>query len=308
MKLSDTIKLGTSIPQAFTEGPVDMDVVRKIVTRSEDLGFESLWTSSSVLGGSPSLEPTGLLHYVAGFTHKVRLGVSVLVFPLHSPVAIAKSFASLDQVSCGRAIVGLGLGSADDSYGAFGLTSARRVKRFEEGIRVMKSLWTQSNTNHANEFLRLENAMMEPKPLQKPHMPLWIGGGHHNVLRRSVRLADGWMGAGASSNSDFKERVGVIKDMMDESDRDPDSFTISKRIYIAVDSKESRAIERLGRWTGTVYGNADMASDIAVWGSPEKCSEILNDVASVGVDHLLIHPVFDFEEQLEAIAEICGLR
>ena len=308
MKLSDKIKLGTSIPQAFMEGPVDMDVVRKIVIRSEDLGFESLWTSSSVLGGSPSLEPTGLLHYVAGLTHKVRLGVSVLVFPLHSPVTIAKSFASLDQVSGGRAIVGLGLGSVDDAYGAFGLTSARRVKRFEEGIQVMKSLWTQSNTNHANEFLHLESAMMEPKPLQKPHMPLWIGGGHHNVLRRSVRLADGWMGAGASSNSDFKERVGIIKDMIDESDRDPDSFTISKRIYIAVDSKESRAIERLSRWTGTVYGNAEMASDIAVWGSPEKCSEILNDVASVGVDHLLIHPVFDFEEQLEAVAEICGLR
>lgn len=308
MKLSNKIKLGTSIPQAFTEGPVDMDVVRKIVTRSEDLGFESLWTSSSVLGGSPSLEPIGLLHYVAGLTHKVRLGVSVLVFPLHSPVTIAKSFASLDQVSGGRAIVGLGLGSAYDAYEAFGLTSARRVKRFEEGIEVMKSLWTRSTTNHANEFLHLESAMMEPKPLQKPHLPLWIGGGHHNVLRRSVEIADGWMGAGASSNSDFKERVGVIKDMIDESGRDPDSFTISKRIYIAVDSNESRAIDRLSRWTGSVYGNADMASEIAVWGSAEKCSDILNDVASVGVDHLLIHPVFDFEEQLEAIAEICGLQ
>ena len=308
MKLSDTIQLGTSIPQAFTEGPVDMDIVRKIVIRSEDLGFESLWTSSSVLGGSASLEPTGLLHYVAGLTHKARLGVSVLVFPLHSPVSIAKSFASLDQVSGGRAIVGLGLGSADDAYGAFGLTSEKRVKRFEEGIEVMKSLWTQATTNHANEFLRLENAMMEPKPVQKPHIPLWIGGGHNNVLRRSVNLADGWMGAGASSNTDFKERVRVINDMMDETGRDPDTFTISKRIYIAVDSNESRAIERLSRWTGAVYGNVDMASEIAVWGSAEKCSEILNDVASVGVDHLLIHPVFDFEEQLEAIAEICGLR
>ena len=304
MSLADTIKLGMAIPQAFIETPVDMNIVRNVCQRSEALGFDSLWTSSAVFGDSAVLEPLGLLSYAAGITSTVRLGVSVLVFPLHSPVSIAKSFASLDQISNGRAILGLGLGNRTDPYAAFGLTPVKRVERFEAGIELMKSLWSQPTTDYRNNYFHLENARMEPKPLQHPRVPIWLGGGHSNVLRRAVTMADGWMGAGASSNLSFKERVAHIRSMLEESGRDPEHFTISKRIYISVDNNETRALDRLRVCFNGIYGNANLADEVAVWGSPEKCIEILNDVASVGVDHLLLHPLVDFEEQLEAVSEL----
>ena len=304
MSLVETIKLGMAIPQAFVETPVDIAMIRRVSQRSEEVGFESLWTSSGIFGGVPILEPLSLLNYVAGFTSTVRLGVSVLVFPLYSPVSVAKAFASLDQVSGGRAIVGLGLGSRTDPYEAFGLTPAGRVKRFEDGIEVMKSLWSEPTTDYHNEYYHLKNAKMEPKPLQRPHPPIWLGGGHPNVLQRAVRIADGWMGAGSSSNASFKERVFNIKDMLAETDRDPKSFTISKRVYISVDDDESKALQHLRLMSGELYNNPRLADEMAVWGSPQKCIEILNDLALAGVDHLLLHPVTDFEEQLEALAEI----
>lgn len=304
MSLADTVKLGMAIPQVFIDTPVDMNAVRRVSQRAEELGFESLWTSSGGLGSTPNLEPLGLLNYVAGLTSTVRLGVSVLVFPLYSPVSVAKSFASLDHISNGRAIIGLGLGSGNEPYEAFGLTRANRVKKFEDGIDIMKSLWTQPITNYHNEFLRLESASMEPAPVQRPHLPIWLGGGHPNVLHRAIRTADGWMGAGASSNAAFKERVLRIKDMLEETGRDPKSFTISKRVYISVDTNESRALDRLRLWSGKVYRNPGLADEVAVWGSPQKCAEILNEVASVGVDHLLLNPLFDFQEQLEALSEV----
>ena len=308
MGLAGRIKLGMAIPQTFIETPVDMTVVRRVSQRAEELGFESLWTSEGTFSSRPNLEPVGLLNYVAGLTSTARLGVSVLIFPLHSPVRLAKAFASLDQMSNGRAILGIGLGERSAPFGAFGLTPAKRVQRFEEGIQIMKALWTQASTEYHSEMYQLEGAHIEPKPVQRPHLPIWLGGSHPNVLARAVKMADGWMGAGASSNSEFKQRVVEIRQLLDKAGRDPEKFSISKRIYISVDSNEDRALDGLRQWFGATYNSPGGASDVAVWGSPKKCAEILEEVASVGVDHLLLNPVHAFEEQLEAVAEIASLK
>jgi alkanesulfonate monooxygenase SsuD/methylene tetrahydromethanopterin reductase-like flavin-dependent oxidoreductase (luciferase family) len=204
--------------------------------------------------------------------------------------------------------MGIGLGERSAPYGAFGLTPAKRVRRFEEGIQLMKALWTQTSTEYHSDMYHLEDAHIEPKPVQRPHLPIWLGGGHPNVLKRSVNMADGWMGAGASSNSFFKERVVEIRRLLEEAGRSTKDFTISKRIYISIDSNENRALEGLRQWFGAGYNNPGGASEFAIWGSPQKCADILEDVASVGVDHLLLNPVHAFEEQLEAVAEITGLK
>ncbi len=302
MTLASRIKLGMAIPKDFPDGRVDMALLKKASQRAEALGFDSLWTNESILGGTPNLDALVVLSYVASVTANVRLGVAVLVFPLHSPVHVARRVASIDQVSGGRVTVGLGLGNPDEPYAAFGLTAERRVRRFEEGVQLMKALWTESTVDHHGEFYDLSGAMMEPKPIQHPHPPVWFGGAHPNALRRSVRMSDAWMGAGASSSADFKARVPQIRQFLEAEGRDPASFTISKRIYIAVDSDEARAERELRRRFG------DRASEICVWGSPERCAEQLEDVASVGVDHLLLHPVYALEEQLEALAEVAGLK
>jgi probable F420-dependent oxidoreductase len=306
MTVERQVRLGMAIPQVFLDGAVDMALVRRVVQRAEALGFESLWATEGILTRTPSLDPLVLLSYAAALTVTSRLGVSVLVFPLHSPVHVARRIGSLDRVSGGRAILGLGLGRRTAPYGAFGLTPARRAARFEEGVQVLKALWTRAETEYEGEFCRLKRATMEPKPIQRPHPPIWLGGHHPNALRRAVRLADGWMGAGGASVREFVQSAEAIHRLMEAANRSPESFVISKRLYVAVDPDETRAVRELRRWFGVVYRDPELAMKVAVWGSRERCAEVINELVSTGANHVLLHPVYSLEAQLEALAELAG--
>jgi len=113
MALKDNIAIGMATPQAFLSNPIDMDQVRTVVLRAEALGFRDLWTTESTFGRNNSLEPSVLLSYAAAVTTVIRLGVSVVVFPLQSPMHVARRYGSLDQVSGGRVTLGLGIGRSD---------------------------------------------------------------------------------------------------------------------------------------------------------------------------------------------------
>jgi len=145
---------------------------------------------------------------------------------------------------------------------------------------------------------------MNPKPVQKPHPPIWIGGTHPNALRRSARLGDGWMGNGNSSTEQFQAQRGVLVRALEEQGRDPETFPISKRVYIAVDNDESRAQSRMAEYFGNHYGVApDRAVQVSITGSPEKCIEGLLAVISAGARMLMLNPAFDFQEQMEILAQ-----
>jgi alkanesulfonate monooxygenase SsuD/methylene tetrahydromethanopterin reductase-like flavin-dependent oxidoreductase (luciferase family) len=155
----------------------------------------------------------------------------------------------------------------------------------------------------AGEYWTLERISQEPKPVQKPHPPLWFGARAPAALRRAVRLGDGWMGAGSSSAADFKAQSQSIRGLLEEAKRDPATFTISKRVYIAVDDNKSRAEERLRAWFGSRYGNADMASRVAVWGNVNECLDQLAAIIGYGAEHLLLNSAFDDMEHLELFAK-----
>ena len=297
------VSWGISIPQVFFGGPIDMPLIERWSKRAESLGFESLWTQEAITGAVPILEPVTLLSYLAAITEKVRLGTSVIVAPLRNPIQLAKSLGSLDHMSRGRLTVGLGLGGNPNDIPPYGLSSEKRVRRFTEIIDVMKALWTQPEAHFQGEFWQLDGLKMEPKPLQKPHPPIWLGARHINALRRAVRHGDGWMGAGSSDTASFVTAVDQTKMYLEEADRDPGSFTISKRVYVAVDNDEDRAEGRLKEWFGKRYGNADMASQVSVWGSTAKVTEKLAKVTEAGAEMVLLNPAFDDMEHLDALAE-----
>ena len=297
------ISWGISIPQVFFDGPIDMPLIERWSKRAESLGFESLWTQEAITGAVPILEPVTLLSYLAAITEKVRLGTSVIVAPLRNPIQLAKSLGSLDHMSRGRLTVGLGLGGNPNDIPPYGFSSEKRVRRFTEIIDVMKALWTQPDAHFQGEFWQLDGLKMEPKPLQKPHPPIWLGARHINALRRAVRHGDGWMGAGSSDTASFVTAVDQTKMYLEEADRDPGSFTISKRVYVAVDNDEDRAEGRLKEWFGKRYGNADMASQVSVWGSTAKVTEKLATVTGAGAEMVLLNPAFDDMEHLDALAE-----
>jgi probable F420-dependent oxidoreductase len=291
---------GIAIPQ--TSLPVDVQLIHEFLARAEKLGYESVWVQEQIISDSPILEPVTLLTYAAALTSKVRLGSAVLLTVIRNPVQLAKSLASLDQLSQGRLTVGVGIGGPYVPEKVFGVSSERRGRQFMEGLQVMKALWTQPRASFAGEFWRFENIPMEPKPLQKPHPPLWFGAREPVALKRAVRYGDGWMGAGSSSSADFVKQVGEIRRFLDEAKRDPATFALSKRVYLAVDDDRVRGEQRLRQWFGLRYKSADMATRVSIWGSVADCVDKLGELVRAGAQHLLLNPVFDEMEQLELLA------
>jgi probable F420-dependent oxidoreductase len=301
--MANKVRWGVAIPQVFFDEPADMALVSSWAKKAEDLGYDSLWVQEGIVGLAPVLEPVTLLSYIAAITDRVRLGTSVIVAPLRNPVQLAKSLSSLDHLSQGRLTVGLGLGGNPDDLVPFGISPERRVRRFVEIIDVMKALWTEPEARFQGEFWQLEGTRMEPKPVQKPHPPIWFGARQPQALRRAVRHADGWMGAGSSSTEQFVSGFGQVQMYLEESGRDPSTFAVSKRVYVALDNNEERAETRLREWFGRRYGNAEMASQVSVWGSADRCIEELAKVTSAGAEMVLLNTAFDDMEQLEALAQ-----
>lgn len=302
------IELAVAIPQTFRDGPVDTVRIRSYVARAEKLGFHSAWVVEQVLGSIPSLEPVELLTYVAAVTERIRLGSAVLLSALRSPVHLAKSLATLDHLSHGRLIVGVGLGGNPGVYPAYGISAERRAARFSEGIRLMKRLWTEPRVTFEGEFWRLQNASMEPKPLQKPHPPVWFGAHHPNALKRAAELGDGFMGAGSLSTAKFGEEVKLLRDLLQKAGRDPATLPIGKRVYIAIDKDKARAAKRLAEWFGAFYGKPQLAEEVSIWGPPEECLDRLGEVGAAGARLIMLHPVFDELEHLEQFASVIAPR
>lgn len=302
---SEKIPFGFALPQVSLSEPVDLEPIGRVARRAEELGFQSLWTLDQVLGGSRNLEPVSLLSYVAAITSRVRLGTAVFVLPQHNPVQLAKELATLDVLSGGRVDAGFGIGNENAPHdAAFGIPAGRRVKRLTESLAVMRTLWSERKATYDGEFFQLKDIRMEPKPVQRPGPPVWFGGRVEPALRRAVRLGDAWMGPGSSSIDEFREHVAILRQALEDQGRDPATFTISKRLYLAIDDDRERAEGRLREWFAHVYGSADLANAVAVWGPESYIRERIEEVIDLGAEHMLLHPVFDFDEHLGALAPL----
>src|SRR5579863_2290550 len=207
------MKFAIAIPQFYADGEFDPAAFRAYLARAEELGFESAWAQEQILGsGSWSqFSPLEAMTYAAACTERLRLGCVVFVSTLYSPVHLAKSLSTLDQLSRGRIEVGVGTGGRGRPFAAFGVDPRRYVARFTEGIELMKALWTQPRVSFDGEFWQLKDEAMEPKPAQKPYPPLWFGAAAEPALRRAVRHGDGFFGAGSTPTARFAEQVAVVR-------------------------------------------------------------------------------------------------
>jgi alkanesulfonate monooxygenase SsuD/methylene tetrahydromethanopterin reductase-like flavin-dependent oxidoreductase (luciferase family) len=225
------------------------------------------------------------------------------VSTLHSPVHLAKSLSTLDQLSHGRIEIGVGTGGKGRQFAAFGVDPERYVARFTEGLALMKALWTESRVTFDGEFWQLKDSAMEPKPFQKPFPPIWFGGAARTALRRAVRLGDGFFGAGSSPTAKFADQVQIVREALAESGRPTEDFPIAKRVYIAVDENAGLARTRINAELGRLYGG--LSEDIeaaAVAGTPDDCVRELRKVAEAGAELILFTPMFEQAEQVERLA------
>jgi alkanesulfonate monooxygenase SsuD/methylene tetrahydromethanopterin reductase-like flavin-dependent oxidoreductase (luciferase family) len=173
MALKDKIAPGVALPHRSPE-PIDMTAARRVAQRAETLGFRDLWVTENTLDHVFCFDPVVVLTYAAAVTATIRLGASVVVLPVHDPIHVAHQWASLDYVSNGRAILGVGLGR-DHHYEQFQTPTEGRVQRFREGVELIKALWTEQRVDYSGHIFRLEGGTMAPKPVQKPRPPIWMG-------------------------------------------------------------------------------------------------------------------------------------
>lgn len=304
MALKDKIAFGMALPHRAPE-PIDMQAVRQVATRAEALGFRDLWVTENTLDHVFCFDPVVVLTYAAAVTSKIGLGASVVVLQIHSPLMVAHQWACLDYASGGRAILGVGIGR-EHHYRQFEVSPEGRVARFREELDIIRALWSEEKVTYQGRFYHLKDETMAPKPVQRP-LPVWMGVGHPDAVRRAARLADGWMGSGGSRIADFAASVPILKEALAARGRDPDKFPISKRLFMAVDERPEVARRELLRWFTEVYRNPPGVDLCGICGTPEQVRARLEEVVAMGANHLLLNPVSNYAEQVEALAEVVGL-
>ena len=176
------------------------EAIVTVAQQAEALGFDSVWVSDHIVVprsaiprfGEVFFEPFTTLAYVAGKTRRIRLGTSVIILPYRHPLFMGKALATLDVLSGGRLIVGAAVGWLAEEFEALGIPFTERGARSDEALKVMRALWTEAEPRFEGRFFRFSGIKAEPKPLQKPHPPIWIGGNSPAAFRRAAEFAGAW--------------------------------------------------------------------------------------------------------------------
>lgn len=219
----------------------------RIATRAEALGYASLWTFQRLLSpvdaaGKPALDPQyrsvqdplAVLAYVAGHTTTVRLGVAVANMPYYAPIVLAKMLTTIDHLSGGRLDAGLGIGWLEPELEAAGSTTARRGARAEDYLRCLRSIWTDEIVDYRGDFYRVPRCRVDPKPVQRPHPPVLLGGGADVALRRAGRTADGWISSSRADLATIERSIVAVRGGATEAGRDPDALRFVCRGVVKV--------------------------------------------------------------------------
>jgi probable F420-dependent oxidoreductase len=298
------LRFSAGLPQYLPDEPAT--VLTRFAARAEDLGYAGLWTVDSVPGAAtargPVIDGLHALSAASSVTTTIRLGVSVIVLPARNALQLARELASIDVLSAGRLTVGVGIGR--ENAEGLGLPLGRRALRLRENLEVMRALWERNDVTYDGELYGFDGLSIGPKPVQRPGPPVWFGAGTPPALRRAARLGDGWMGAGSSSSAQFAEQVGLLRQALEEEGRDPATFPIAKRVYVAVEDTEELARERLAARLDAFYAAPGMTERVAICGPAEACAERLRELVDGGAQELLLNPAYDYLDQLEALDEV----
>ena len=193
------MKFGLSLSN--NQGIEDVQDIVRLAVRAEALGLDSVWASDHVfnvsyvlerIGNRPYYDPLTILTYVAAKTERIALGTSVLVLPYHQPMRLAKTAATLDVMSGGRLLLGVGVGVIEQELNAMGSPYHERGAITDETIDILKRLWTEDEPSHQGKRYQFSGMKFSPKPVQKPHIPLLIGGVSQAAIRRAARVGNGW--------------------------------------------------------------------------------------------------------------------
>ena len=300
------MRFSISLPQRDSAG-FPADEFKDYLTRAEELGFEGGWTLEQTIGAAPLIAPMELLAYAAACTTRLRLGVAVLITSLHDPLQLAATATAVDRLSHGRLDLGVAPGGGFRQFAAFGVAPKTFISSFTEGLELMKAAWSdEPRVTFHGRFRDVDDLPIAPKPVQRPHPPIWFGANAPAALARAVRLGDAFLGAGSSTTEAFAGAVATIRRELDEQRRDPAQFTIGKRVYLMIDDDAGRARERVLAGLHGIYGAMPGIESVPVSGTPSDVARGLRAVIDAGAEMILLNPVgptvAEDREQMERLA------
>ena len=264
------MKFGVCLPQYGRE--VNLEDLRAVASDAEALGFDSVWVSDHIVTpehlhasiGPIFFDPFVVLSHVSAMTHRVKLGTTVMVTPYRNPLVAAKMIASLDALSGGRVILGIGAGGAPDEFAALGVPESQRGARTDEYLAAMIELWTSDPSSFKGRFVSFEDVRFAPKPAQKPHPPIWVGGRSDAALRRAARFGQAWHPTSMPLDA-LGERMSTLAHFSAEFGRaNPPAVTVHQSVGFEP-GVAAASQRRMGR------------------GSPEQVADDLSAYAGLGI-------------------------
>ena len=276
----------------------DFDRIIELTLMSETLGFDSVWTFDHLnMEGDfgfgdftdNNLEAWTALSALAAVTKKIRLGNLVLCNPFRYPSVLAKMGATLDVISGGRLELGIGVGWHEPEFIQFGIpfrTFKERFEMLEEGIEVIKRLWTQDKASFSGKHYNLKDAVMEPKPIQKPYPPIWIGGvGKQHTLKLVARVADYWNCSQGYEDAVLKDCLKTLEGHCKAIGRDYSTIVKTKFIYVLISEDEDEVEREIEAVRGE--RSAEEFRDLHIVGAPEDCVEKIESYRELGIDYMI---------------------
>jgi len=287
----------------------DIDALLAYAERAEALGFESLWAWDHVILGVepafPILDAVGTLTAIAARTQRIKLGTGILVLPLRNPTLAAKALGTLDVVSKGRLILGVAAGWYAREFDAAGVPFKQRGRLFERNLDILTRLWTEDRVTLTIDEFNLREAVMRPRPVQRPRPPILIGGYVDAVLRRVVTTADGWLTYFYTPES-YRRAWAKIVAYAREAGRDPTMLSGTNQLAIYVGRSRAETEAPMRQWLQTEWDVAawsESTIEHAIRGSVDECVEQLQAHVTSGVDRIILIPYRYQPEQVELIAK-----
>jgi probable F420-dependent oxidoreductase len=303
----------------------------QVAWEAETLGYDSVWvhdhltwsdeihrthiSSGADHGDTRNQRPDFYeamtsLAYLAGQVRSVRLGIACVVVPCRNPLLAAKQIATLDVLSKGRLDIGVGIGSPSTiksrEYEVLGVDRKQRGKIADDHLWAMKTIWTTHPSTYQGRFINFKDAEICPKPLQRPHPPLWVGGWTEAAMKRTAALGDGWLPAWLLPE-DIAKRFAELKNMAEQKGRDPEKIHLGIELYGCIDEDPVKARAdgfgtlAIGQSTFERFMSVEQLAEVSLIGSPEEIRGRVKAYSDAGVSHFeikFIYPTLERHSQM----------
>ena len=279
------VEFGVMLRQQKIEFPD----IKEAAQLCDKLGFDSVWFYDHVLGqgiiGIDILEPWTLMSALSSVTDNIKLGTMVLCNGFRHPPLLAKMAATLDYICNGRVEFAIGSGWFEDEFNAYGYDfpdTRTRIEMLKESVQIIKSLWTEEQASFEGNFYRINDAHCNPKPVQKPHIPVAVGGaGEKYLLRAVAEVADEW-NCPATSAVEFDKKYQALKEHCEDISRDISEIRVSQQTVCVLVENEKELAEKLEKGQRR-YGFFGDVGKLGIVGTPEQCIEKINSNLKKGI-------------------------